>query len=77
MAKTPVRTRKRVKKQVADGYIFNKEELKEKEFIIINGAVNKADEFDYMKGMQIEYLIALAGGLKNVQIQMLLMFLDD
>jgi protein involved in polysaccharide export with SLBB domain len=46
-------------------YIFNKEELKEKEFITINGAVNKADEFDYMKGMQIEDLIALAGGLKD------------
>jgi protein involved in polysaccharide export with SLBB domain len=45
-------------------YIFNKEELKEKEFITINGAVNKVDKFDYMKGMQLEDLIALAGGLK-------------
>jgi protein involved in polysaccharide export with SLBB domain len=46
-------------------YIFNKEELKEKEFITINGAVNKVDKFDYMKGMQLEDLIALAGGLKD------------
>lgn len=46
-------------------YIFNKEELKEKEFITINGAVNKADTFDYMKGMQLEDVIAFAGGLKD------------
>ncbi|WP_422089425.1 SLBB domain-containing protein [Tenacibaculum ovolyticum] len=46
-------------------YIFNKEELKEKEFITINGAVNKADQFDFMKGMQVEDLIALGGGLKD------------
>lgn len=46
-------------------YIFSKEELKEKEFITINGAVNKEGEFDFMKGMQIEDLIALGGGLKD------------
>ncbi|WBX76173.1 SLBB domain-containing protein [Tenacibaculum ovolyticum] len=46
-------------------YIFNKEELKEKEFITINGAVNKADKFDFMKGMQVEDLIVLGGGLKD------------
>ncbi|OCK43081.1 hypothetical protein BA195_09340 [Tenacibaculum soleae] len=46
-------------------YVFYKEELKEKEFITINGAVNKADEFDFMQGMQVEDLIALAGGLKD------------
>ncbi len=46
-------------------YIFNKEELKEKEFITINGAVNKANKFDFMKGMQIEDVIALGGGLKD------------
>lgn len=46
-------------------YVFSKEELKEKEFITINGAVNKSDKFDFMKGMQIEDLIALAGGLKD------------
>lgn len=46
-------------------YIFNKEELKEKEFITINGAVNKAGKFDFMEGMQVEDLIALGGGLKD------------
>ena len=46
-------------------YIFSKDELKEKEFITINGAVNKANKFDFMKGMQIEDLIVLAGGLKD------------
>ena len=46
-------------------YVFSKEELKEKEFITINGAVNKSDKFDFMKGMQIEDLIALGGGLKD------------
>lgn len=46
-------------------YIFNKEELKEKEFITINGAVNKADKFDFMRGMQVEDLIVLGGGLKD------------
>ncbi len=46
-------------------YVFTKEELKEKEFITINGAVNKEGEFDYMKGMRVEDLIVLAGGLKD------------
>lgn len=46
-------------------YIFTKEELKEKEFITINGAVNKEGEFDFMKGMRVEDLIVLAGGLKD------------
>ncbi|CAM1368957.1 conserved exported protein of unknown function [Tenacibaculum soleae] len=46
-------------------YIYSKDELKEKEFITINGAVNKADKFEFMQGMQIEDLIALAGGLKD------------
>ena len=46
-------------------YIFNKEELKEKEFVTINGAVNKADKFNFMKGMQVEDLIVLGGGLKD------------
>ncbi|WP_407277196.1 SLBB domain-containing protein [Tenacibaculum maritimum] len=46
-------------------YVFKKGELKEKEFITINGAVNKANKFDFMKGMQIEDLIVLAGGLKD------------
>lgn len=46
-------------------YVFNKKELKEKEFITINGAVNKASKFDFMQGMQVEDLIALAGGLKD------------
>ncbi len=46
-------------------YVFSKEELKEKEFITINGAVNKGAKFPYMQGMQIEDLIALGGGLKD------------
>ena len=46
-------------------YIFSKEELKEKEYITINGAVNKSAKFDFMRGMQIEDLIVLAGGLKD------------
>ena len=46
-------------------YVFSKEELKEKEFITINGAVNKGNKFPYMQGMQIEDLIALGGGLKD------------
>ncbi|CAM1333951.1 SLBB domain-containing protein [Tenacibaculum aestuariivivum] len=46
-------------------YIYSKKELKEKEFITINGAVNKGNEFDFMEGMQIEDLIVLAGGLKD------------
>lgn len=46
-------------------YIFTKKELKEKEIIRINGAVNESGKFDFMQGMQIEDLIALAGGLKD------------
>ncbi|WP_418645853.1 SLBB domain-containing protein [Tenacibaculum insulae] len=46
-------------------YIYSKDELKEKEFITINGAVNKAGKFDFMSSMQIEDLIALGGGLKD------------
>ncbi|WCC47585.1 SLBB domain-containing protein [Tenacibaculum finnmarkense] len=51
-------------KQNDEVYIFSKKELKEKEFITINGAVNKGRKFDFMQGMQIEDLIVLAGGLK-------------
>lgn len=46
-------------------YIYSKDELKEKEYITINGAVNKPDKFDFMKGMRVEDLIVLAGGLKD------------
>lgn len=46
-------------------YIFSKEELKEKEFITINGAVNKPATFDFMRGMKVEDLIVLSGGLKD------------
>ncbi|MCD8426038.1 SLBB domain-containing protein, partial [Tenacibaculum dicentrarchi] len=52
-------------KQNDEVYIFSKEELKEKEFITINGAVNKGSKFDFTQGMQIEDLIVLAGGLKD------------
>ncbi|WP_233883722.1 SLBB domain-containing protein [Tenacibaculum piscium] len=52
-------------KQNDEVYIFSKKELQEKEFITINGAVNKGRKFDFMQGMQIEDLIVLAGGLKD------------
>ena len=46
-------------------YVFRKDELKEKEFITINGAVNKPNKFDFLKGMRVEDLIVLSGGLKD------------
>ena len=46
-------------------HVFSKEELKEKEFISITGAVNNGGRFDYSKGMHIEDLIALGGGLQD------------
>ncbi len=46
-------------------YVFSKEELKEKEFITINGAVNKPEKLDFMRGMKVEDLIVQSGGLKD------------
>lgn len=43
--------------------IFNKEDLREKQIITIQGAVNNPQEFEYSKHMQIEDLIAMSGGL--------------
>lgn len=54
--------------------IFRKDELREKQTIVIQGAVNNPQEFDFVKNMQIEDLIAMSGGLteagdrKNVSI---------
>uniref|UniRef100_UPI0040489ECE SLBB domain-containing protein n=1 Tax=Polaribacter sp. TaxID=1920175 RepID=UPI0040489ECE len=43
--------------------IFSKDELREKQFITIQGAVNKPETFDFIKNLQIEDLIAMSGGL--------------
>jgi protein involved in polysaccharide export with SLBB domain len=54
--------------------IFQKDELREKQTVLIQGAVNNPQKFDFVKNMQIEDLIALSGGLteagdrKNVNI---------
>lgn len=44
-------------------YIFRKDEVREKQYVTINGAVNKPQQFDFTEGMQVEDLIAMAGGL--------------
>ena len=43
--------------------IFHKKDLREKQIITIQGAVNNPQEFEYSKNMQIEDLIAMSGGL--------------
>lgn len=43
--------------------IFNKDELREKQTITIQGAVNSPQTFDFVKNFQIEDLIAMSGGL--------------
>jgi protein involved in polysaccharide export with SLBB domain len=45
--------------------IFNKEELREKRTITIAGAVNTPNTFDFVDKLQVEDLIAMAGGLKT------------
>lgn len=45
--------------------IFNKEELKEKRTITIDGAVNNPDTFDFINKLQVEDVIAMSGGLKE------------
>ena len=45
--------------------IFNKKDLKEERTIIVSGAVNKPTTLDYVDKLQIEDVIALAGGLKE------------
>lgn len=45
--------------------IFFKEDLKEKRTISVDGAVNKPTTLDYVDKLQIEDVIALAGGLKE------------
>lgn len=55
-------------------YIYRKDELVEKRFVTINGAVNKPQKIDYAIGMTVEDAIALSNGLKegadpsNVQV---------
>ncbi|WP_418637360.1 SLBB domain-containing protein [Winogradskyella sp.] len=43
--------------------IFNKDELREKQTITIQGAVNKPQTFEFVSNLQIEDLIAMSGGL--------------
>ena len=43
--------------------IFHKEDLREKQIITIQGAINNPQEFEFVKNMQIEDVIALSGGL--------------
>lgn len=51
--------------------IFHKEDLREKQIITIQGAVNNPQEFEYTHNMQIEDLIALSGGLtEGADVQM-------
>lgn len=46
-------------------YIYNKEELRERRYVTVNGAVNKSKEVDFMEGMTVEDVIAISGGLQN------------
>jgi protein involved in polysaccharide export with SLBB domain len=43
--------------------IFHKENLREKQTVRVEGAVNNPQEFEFVKNMQIEDMIALSGGL--------------
>jgi len=43
--------------------IFHKEDLREKQIVTIQGAVNTPQVFDFVKNLQIEDVIALSGGL--------------
>lgn len=46
-------------------YVYNKEELREKRYITVNGAVNKGKQIDFMEGMTVEDAIAISGGLQE------------
>lgn len=46
-------------------YIFSNSELKEKYTVSINGAINKPQTIPFVENMQVEDLIALAGGFKE------------
>ncbi len=46
-------------------HIFNKHDLKEKQTITIDGAVNIAQTISYIEKMRIEDLIAISGGFKE------------
>jgi len=43
--------------------IYHKEDLREKQIITIQGAVNNPQKFEFVKNMQIEDIIAMSGGL--------------
>jgi protein involved in polysaccharide export with SLBB domain len=45
--------------------IFNKQDLREKRTISIDGAVNNPDTFDFVGKLQVEDVIAMSGGLKE------------
>lgn len=45
--------------------IFNKKDLKEERSISVSGAVNKPTTIDFVDKLQVEDVIALAGGLKE------------
>ncbi|WP_088323626.1 SLBB domain-containing protein [Polaribacter tangerinus] len=45
--------------------IFNKNELREKRTITVNGEVNNPGTFNYIDDLQIEDVIAMSGGLKE------------
>ncbi len=45
--------------------IYDKNTLREKRYIKVNGAVNTPKTLDYMEGMTVEDVIVLAGGLKE------------
>lgn len=46
-------------------HIYHKDSLREKMFLTINGAVNTPKTIDFMKGMMVEDLIAMAGGFTD------------
>lgn len=46
-------------------YIYNKEELRERRYVSVGGAVNRGKQIDFMEGLTIEDVITMAGGLKE------------
>ncbi len=46
-------------------HIYHKDSLQEKKFLTINGAVNRPKSFDYLEGIKIGDLIAMAGGFTD------------
>ena len=46
-------------------YIYSKDELREKRTISINGAVNAPIKLEYLDGLTVQDMVALAGGFKE------------